>query len=144
MLACLTSAATALSLPTPPQHRGASRFFLDTADVREWEDLLPLGIFHGVTTNPVLLERAGVPCTVEATTSLAKTAFDLRAREFMIQSWGGSADALESKALELCDAPALARAPTDAWLDVLRAGGGSERAREQDARAGEAVGVEVG
>ena len=104
MLACLTSAATALSLPTPPQHRGASRFFLDTADVREWEDLLPLGIFHGVTTNPVLLERAGVPCTVEATTSLAKTAFDLGAREFMIQSWGGSADALESKALELCDA----------------------------------------
>ena len=112
MLACLTSAATALSLPTPssatalslPQHRGASRFFLDTADVREWEELLPLGIFHGVTTNPVLLERAGVPCTVEATTSLAKTAFDLGAREFMIQSWGGSADALESKALELCDA----------------------------------------
>ena len=91
VLACLTSAATALSLPTPPQHRGASRFFLDTADVREWEDLLPLGIFHGVTTNPVLLERAGVPCTVEATTSLAKTAIDLGAREFMIQSWGGSA-----------------------------------------------------
>ena len=104
MLACLTTAATALSLPTPPRYRGASRFFLDTADVREWEELLPLGIFHGVTTNPVLLERAGVPCTVEATTSLAKTAFDLGAREFMIQSWGGSADALESKALELCDA----------------------------------------
>jgi len=68
-----------------PQMRGASRFFLDTADVAEWENLMPLGIFHGITTNLVLLEHAGVPCTVPACHRLADQAFALGAQELMLQ-----------------------------------------------------------
>ena len=37
---------------------------------------LPLGLFHGVTTNPTILQRAGVPCTVPAVHELARAAFD--------------------------------------------------------------------
>jgi len=39
---------------------GSSRLFLDTADVAEYSVHLPLGIFYGVTSNPTLLENAGV------------------------------------------------------------------------------------
>ena len=88
-------------LVPPPPVRGASRFFLDTADVREWKALLPLGIFHGVTTNPVLLERAGVRCTVGECHRLARTAFELGAAEFMAQAWGGDTDSLVASGLAL-------------------------------------------
>lgn len=67
--------------------RGGGRLFLDTAVESEWESLLPLGIFHGVTTNPVLLERAGHPCTVPALQDLARRALS-QIPEFMCQAWG--------------------------------------------------------
>ena len=82
--------------------RGEGRFFLDTADTAEWDALLPLGIFHGVTTNPTLLERAGHPCTVFhihelATRALAQTS------EFMCQAWGDTADELYATGMALSD-----------------------------------------
>ena len=54
----LAASRSAVAPENPAVARGGSRFFLDTADVAEWEALLPLGMFHGVTTNPTLLERA--------------------------------------------------------------------------------------
>eukprot|EP00961_Rhodomonas_salina_P257229 3476346-Rhodomonas_salina.3 len=82
------------SLPEPAPSRaeltGESRLFVDSADVNTWS-LLDLGIFHGVTTNPVLLERAGKDCTVESLREMADSAFALGAREFMCQAWGKSA-----------------------------------------------------
>ena len=45
----------------PPPSPLALRYFLDTADEAEWSELLPLGIFHGVTTNPTLLEAREEP-----------------------------------------------------------------------------------
>jgi transaldolase len=74
-----------------PTHRGRSRFFLDTARTEEWKELLPTGIFHGVTTNPTLLERAGEKCTVENVHKLADLALSL-SNEFMCQAWGESID----------------------------------------------------
>jgi transaldolase len=49
-----------------PEFRGASRIFLDTADTgtKVWDEFLPTGIFHGVTTNPTLLERAQEKFTI--------------------------------------------------------------------------------
>jgi len=72
-------------------NRGDCRFFLDTAVVGEWKELLPLGIFHGITTNPTLLKRADLACTIPQCEELAKLAFDLGAREFMLQAWGDCA-----------------------------------------------------
>jgi len=75
-----------------PQHRGGSRIFLDTADTTEWADLLTTGIFHGVTTNPTLLERAGEPCTIENLHQLAAKALGhVSCNEFMCQAWGQKA-----------------------------------------------------
>eukprot|EP00980_Cylindrotheca_fusiformis_P001342 scaffold338_cov116-Cylindrotheca_fusiformis.AAC.7 len=74
-----------------PPFRGKSRMFLDTADTMEWDDLLPTGIFHGVTTNPTLLERAGEECTIENLHRLAAIALDMT-DEFMCQAWGRTAE----------------------------------------------------
>jgi hypothetical protein len=52
----------------PPEENSAfpePRFFLDSADLRQWETRLPAGLFFGVTTNPVLLRDAGQSCSCD-------------------------------------------------------------------------------
>lgn len=70
------------------------RLFLDTADIKEWQNWLPTGLFYGVTTNPLLLEKAQVNCTVEQLQELAKQAFNLGAKEVQLQTWGTSVEEL--------------------------------------------------
>ena len=101
MLAALISSARPFSMVKPPVNRGSSRFFLETADVNEWADLLPLGIFHGVITSPVLLQRVGLRCSVETCRELADQALELGAGEVLLQAWGESTDSLVACALGL-------------------------------------------
>jgi transaldolase len=68
------------------------RLMLDSADESQWEEWLPLGLFYGVTTNPLLLERAEVPCQVEALAALAQKALDYGVQEVQLQAWGGTVD----------------------------------------------------
>jgi transaldolase len=76
-----------------PASRGSNRLFLDTAVESEWHSLLPLGIFHGITTNPTLLERAGHECTVSNVQRLASQALSIKGcDEFMCQAWGTTCD----------------------------------------------------
>lgn len=70
------------------------RLFLDTADLTQWQNWLPMGLFYGVTTNPLLLEKAQVTCGVEPLKELAQTAFHLGAKEVQLQTWGTSVDTL--------------------------------------------------
>lgn len=70
------------------------RLYLDTADTTAWESWLPVGIFYGVTCNPLLLERAQVPCTVDSLTKLATKAFGLGAQEVQLQTWGDTKQTL--------------------------------------------------
>ncbi len=72
------------------------RLFLDTADPVQWQTWLPTGLFYGVTTNPLLLERAHMPCTIEQLKDLALQAFDLGVSELHLQTWGASVEALVS------------------------------------------------
>ncbi|MBK9472784.1 MAG: transaldolase [bacterium] len=80
------------------------RLFLDTADTGAWERLLPTGIFHGVTTNPLLLERAHLSCEVAVLADLARRAAALGAREIHLQTWGDDAAALEQTGLRIAEA----------------------------------------
>ncbi len=77
------------------------RLFLDSADPADWEHWLPLGVFHGVTTNPLLLDRAGEDCTLASLARLGGRAFDLGAREIHLQVWGDDEDALVACGREL-------------------------------------------
>lgn len=75
--------------PVASNGRSSSlRLMLDDADYNHWQQWLPLGLFYGVTTNPLLLEKAGVPCQVERLTDLATAAFELGAQEVQLQTWG--------------------------------------------------------
>ncbi len=67
------------------------RLYLDSADPAAWNEHLPTGIFHGVTTNPLLLERAGQACTERNLADLAARAGAPGAREIHLQTWGGTA-----------------------------------------------------
>ena len=62
--------------------------FLDTAEIEQWNYWLTKGVFYGVTTNPTLLERAHIPCTLEQLQLLAERAFQLGAQEIHLQTWG--------------------------------------------------------
>jgi transaldolase len=90
-------------------NRRPLRLFLDSADTSAWTRLLPLGFCHGVTTNPLLLERAGEACTVVNLRRLARAAGELGAREIHLQTWGATADELAARGADLAaDGPGVA------------------------------------
>ncbi|BDA67758.1 Transaldolase [Calothrix sp. PCC 7716] len=93
-------------------HKGI-RLFLDTADTQQWEHWLPTGLFYGVTTNPLLLERSQVTCSVERLKVLANQAFALKAKEVQLQTWGTTVDSLvkTGKLLAEIDKRVVVKAP---------------------------------
>ncbi len=74
----------------PPVHL---RLYLDTADMAQWDAWLSAGIFYGVTSNPLLLERASLPCTHLQLEQLAHRAFEMGMQEVQLQTWGGTVEA---------------------------------------------------
>ncbi len=102
---------------------------LDCADERQWEEWLPLGIFYGVTTNPLLLESAKVTCEIETLRGLAKRALDYGVQEIQLQTWGGAVDRYVSIGQRLADidprvvvkVPAT-KVGTAAAVQLIRAG----------------------
>mmetsp|Transcript_14049 Transcript_14049/g.50460 ORF Transcript_14049/g.50460 Transcript_14049/m.50460 type:complete len:324 (+) Transcript_14049:173-1144(+) len=76
--------------------------FLDSASEEEWAKWLPSGIFAGVTTNPIILERDGRECNVAALTELARQALEYDAvQEFQVQTWGESSDEMWKNGIAL-------------------------------------------
>ena len=140
----------------PSSPASGLRFLLDSADRAAWAKWLPLGCFHGVTTNPILLEAAGVPCTLPTLSTLARQAFDLGAGEVHMQTWGRTRDLYveHGRALAAIDPRIVVKVPTTvegvaaaATLPRRRraphhdgglfggAGAGGERARRRIRRA---------
>lgn len=98
---------------TAESNRGRIRLLLDTADRAAWQQWLPTGLFHGVTTNPTLLAAAGIPCDLDHLRSLAEAAFALGTGEVQMQTFGRSAEALEAngRALAALDARIVVKVP---------------------------------
>lgn len=61
------------------------RLYLDTADPREWDRLLPTGMFHGITTNPKLFFLANRQYSTHDWANYFQTAKDLGAQELHVQ-----------------------------------------------------------
>jgi len=68
----------------------ALRLFLDSADPQAWQQWLPSGLFHGVTTNPTLLRRAAQPCNLDHLAALSAAALSHGIAELHLQAWGAS------------------------------------------------------
>ena len=79
----------------------ALRLFLDSADRRDWQRWLPTGLFHGITTNPTLLRRAGVRCELGALAELACDAVATGCHEVHLQSWGTEPAVLVERGMAL-------------------------------------------
>lgn len=84
------------NIDKPLDSANGLRLYLDTADVQDWEAWLPTGLFYGITSNPLLLERASVRCSLPMLTQLAQQAFSLGVKEVQMQTWGASVEALVS------------------------------------------------
>ena len=64
------------------------RIYLDTADRNQWRQLMPTGVFYGITTNPLLTAGAGLVYEDISWKELALTAVDLGAKEIHGQIYG--------------------------------------------------------
>jgi transaldolase len=109
------------------------QLLLDCADPAAWRNWLPSGLFHGVTTNPTLLRRAGQPCTLSHLEALAHQALSLGAQEVHLQTWGDDPEAATARGLALAQID-----PTRVLVKVPVTREGAETARRLIA---EGVGV---
>ena len=100
------------------------RLLLDTADPAAWETWLGTGLFQGVTTNPTLLRRAGIRCSVPQLAQLTAAVLALGAQELHLQAWG-----LDQTAILSCgrDLAALAPGRVIVKLPVTAAGTAAAR-----------------
>ncbi|MEB3335009.1 MAG: transaldolase family protein [Cyanobacteriota bacterium] len=64
------------------------RLLLDSADTEIWEELWPLGLFRGITTNPSLLRRSGRSCDMDGLGALVMVAREMGCTELHLQAWG--------------------------------------------------------
>ncbi len=64
------------------------RLYLDTADQAAWGELMSLGIFHGITTNPLLAARVGMTYREIDWRAMAGRARELGAKELHAQVFG--------------------------------------------------------
>jgi transaldolase len=103
----------------------ALRLFLDSADPAAWRAWLPLGLFHGITTNPTLLKRAGRPCDLASLRQLSQEALALGVRELHLQAWGGD--------LLTCGRALADLAPERIWIKLPITRAGLEAARDLQA-----------
>lgn len=64
------------------------RLYLDSADQDHWAQWMPAGVFHGITTNPLLASRAGLSYPAIDWHQMAERARALGARELHAQVFG--------------------------------------------------------
>jgi transaldolase len=60
----------------------------------DWEDLMPMGIFYGITTNPLLTKKLGLNYGEIAWEEMVSKAAELGAKEFHVQIYGDAKRAL--------------------------------------------------
>jgi transaldolase len=77
------------------------KLYIDSADRKVLESLMKIGVFHGVTTNPLILKAGGI--RLAALAEFAGRVFAMGAHEIFFQSWGRDATALYWNGLGLAD-----------------------------------------
>ena len=74
---------------------------LDSADINSWKELIPTGIFKGITTNPSLILKAGLSCELKVVKKLTQKAKHFGCKEIHIQAWGQTPEELRKCAYRL-------------------------------------------
>lgn len=79
------------------------RFFIDSADTKLWQHYRTEGWLHGATTNPLILQRAAMPVTLDTASMLADAAAHAAIAELQIQSWGKETGSLIENGLAISE-----------------------------------------
>lgn len=79
------------------------RLYLDSANYEEWKKWAETGMFYGFTTNPTILKKGGIHCTLPSIRQLTRLAFDLDVEELQLQAWGETVAEMYSCALDLAE-----------------------------------------
>jgi len=87
----------------PDDSDPSMRLYLDSANYEEWKKWADTGMFYGFTTNPTILKRDGVKCTIPSIRQLTRLAFDLDIEELQVQAWGETMQSMYSCALDLAE-----------------------------------------
>jgi len=75
--------------------------YVDSAARDDVEPLLEVGIFRGITTNPTILDRAGL--SGKDIPDVYQWAVAAGAQEVFLQTWGDTADELEKRGRDLAE-----------------------------------------
>ena len=78
-------------------------WLLDSADVKDWERVSPSGLFSAVTTNPLLIQRAGLKCSIDTYKALHDQAMDLGFDHLQLQVFGENWEAMAEQILAISD-----------------------------------------
>lgn len=98
------------------------RLYLDSANVKEWKKWAEAGIFYGFTTNPTILKKSGVACTIQSMRHLAREAFDLpHIEELQLQAWGSTPAEIYSCGMDLYELDSRVVVKVPLTLDGLKA-----------------------
>ncbi len=104
-----------------PSVRPGLRLFLDSAERAAWERWLSTGLFFGVTTNPTILDAAGLRCTLPVIAGLVRDALAHGIEEIQVQSWGTECAALLRHGLEVAALSPRVVVKVPATLEGVRA-----------------------
>jgi transaldolase len=78
-------------------------WLLDSADVKNWERVSPSGLFSAVTTNPLLIQRAGLKCSIDTYKKLHDQAMDLGFDHLQLQVFGDDWRAMADQILSVSE-----------------------------------------
>ena len=78
-------------------------WLLDSANTKDWKRVSTTGLFSAVTTNPLLIQRAGLKCSIGTYKSLHDQAMDLGFDHLQLQVFGDDWQAMAEQILSISD-----------------------------------------
>lgn len=78
-------------------------WLLDSADVKDWKRVSPTGLFSAVTTNPLLIQRAGLRCSIDTYKALHEQAMELGFNHLQLQVFGDDWQGMAEQILAISD-----------------------------------------
>ena len=78
-------------------------WLLDSANTKDWKRVSTTGLFSAVTTNPLLIQRAGLKCSIDTYKSLHEQAMDLGFDHLQLQVFGDDWQGMAEQILSISD-----------------------------------------
>ena len=78
-------------------------WLLDSANTKDWQRVSTTGLFSAVTTNPLLIHRAGLKCSIDTYKSLHDQAMDLGFDHLQLQVFGDDWQGMAEQILAISD-----------------------------------------